>query len=286
MIPTWSESFFITSAQLVTAVRKNSVWLGERGRGSRHRPFVRSRGLAARPQLGFSTVADVGAEAQAVAPGRAEWRPDAQRLLCDVLPVWKTSIGCPPSKMQGVYATCCWNQLYLVQPCFGPLWMNRNRFFWVLMQSPYEAWGTEKDCRLWTAPGRFVLLTPVVVLGTSWHLFSMVFGCLWLQAIRCNHEMHPNLNATHILTTFSGFVEVPMWKWNSGAIWRYWSDQIGIHSSAATNEAARWEPSKPVLCWAWKLVSRFHISWPNFHPHTANVVILRDPGKFMDSSIA
>ena len=56
------------SAPLVTAVRTNSVGLGERGRESRSRPVARSRGLAARPQLGFSTVADVGAEAQAVAP--------------------------------------------------------------------------------------------------------------------------------------------------------------------------------------------------------------------------
>jgi hypothetical protein len=56
------------SAPLVTAVRKNSVGLGERGKGSKSRPAPRSRGLAARPQLGFSTVADVGAEARAVAP--------------------------------------------------------------------------------------------------------------------------------------------------------------------------------------------------------------------------
>ena len=53
------------SAPLITAVRTNSVGLGERERESRHRPAARSRDLAARPQLGFSTVADVGAEAQA-----------------------------------------------------------------------------------------------------------------------------------------------------------------------------------------------------------------------------
>ena len=56
------------SAPLVTAVRRNSVGLGEKLRDSKSRPAARSRGLAARPQLGFSTVADVGAEAQAVAP--------------------------------------------------------------------------------------------------------------------------------------------------------------------------------------------------------------------------
>ena len=55
------------SAPLVTAVRRNSVGLGEKLRDSKSRPAARSRGLAARPQLGFSTVADVGAEAQAVA---------------------------------------------------------------------------------------------------------------------------------------------------------------------------------------------------------------------------
>ena len=57
------------SAPLVTAVRRNSVGHSERGRESRSRPAARSRDLAARPQLGFSTVADVGAEARAVAPG-------------------------------------------------------------------------------------------------------------------------------------------------------------------------------------------------------------------------
>ena len=50
-------------------VRKNSVGLGESGKGSRSRPAARSRDLAARPQLGVSTVADVGAEARPVAPG-------------------------------------------------------------------------------------------------------------------------------------------------------------------------------------------------------------------------
>ena len=142
------------------------------------------------------------------------------------LPVWKTSIGCPLSKMQGVYATCCWNQLY-----FGTM-------FWAIVD--------EKKSFLLGIPPHVISLDVrnVVLLGTSSHWFSMVFCCLWLQAIRCNHEMYPNRNAMHILTTFSGFVdEVPMWKWNSGAIWRYWSDQIGIHSSAATNEAL-WESSK------------------------------------------
>ena len=57
------------SAPLVTAVRRNSVGHSERGRESRSRPAARSRDLAARPQLGFSTVADVGAEARPVAPG-------------------------------------------------------------------------------------------------------------------------------------------------------------------------------------------------------------------------
>ena len=56
------------SAPLVTAVRTNSVGHGERERERRRRSAPRSRGLAARPQLGFSTVADVGAEARAVAP--------------------------------------------------------------------------------------------------------------------------------------------------------------------------------------------------------------------------
>ena len=60
------------SAPLVTAVRTNSVGLGEKERENPNRPAPRSRDLAARPQLGFSTVTDVGAEARAVAPGPDE----------------------------------------------------------------------------------------------------------------------------------------------------------------------------------------------------------------------
>ena len=94
----------------------------------------------------------------------------------------------------------------ILVPYLGPLWMNRNRFFCVLR------------CHLLRREERGSWHILALVFD-SWHWFSMVFCCLWLQAIRCNHEMHPNLNATHVLTTFSGFVEVPMWKWNSGAIY-------------------------------------------------------------------
>ena len=62
--------FPMGSARLVTAVRKNSVGLGEREREGRRRLAPRSRGLASEVMEGrcSSHSPDVGAEAQAVAP--------------------------------------------------------------------------------------------------------------------------------------------------------------------------------------------------------------------------
>ena len=108
----------------------------------------------------------------------------------------------------------------ILVPCFGPLWMNRNRFFWVLR------------CHLLRREER-----------GSWHILALVFGFL-LPLTPGPRPSGATMKCSRILTTFSGFVEVPMWKWNSGAIWRYWPDQIRIHSSALATNEALWESSK------------------------------------------